>query len=108
MPYRNFYKNTANNCQRCHINNYELVDREGYKYKLLGDSSCNIRILLDKPIYLLDKEQDLKDLGINKFWFLFTDENKNDVREILTTFLNKESKFDKKEHSRGHYIDRPL
>ena len=107
-PIGTFYKNTANNCQRCHINNYELVDREGYKYKLLGDSSCNIRILLDKPIYLLDKEQDFKNLGINKFWFLFTDENKNDVREILTTFLNKDSKFDKKEHSRGHYIDRPL
>ena len=107
-PIGTHFKNESIHCQRCHLKNYELRDRTGAKYRLIGDASCNIRMLNDKPIFLLDKEAELRDLGIQNFYLLFTDEDKEKVIDIIDHYMNKDGLFSKSQYTRGHYLERPL
>ena len=107
-PVGTFYQNKAIHCNKCHIHNYELKDRTSENYKLLGDSECNTRILNNNPIYLLDKQDELLDVGVKSHYFIFTDEDKEKVTEIITRYLDKDSSYSKFEYTRGHYQKRPL
>ena len=106
-PVGTHYHNSKIHCERCHKNYYELVDRVGERYHLIGDSDCNTRILNNRPIWLLDRVDEIESLGISNLWFILTDESKEKVREIITDFENQ-SKFDRRLHTRGHYSNRPL
>ena len=106
-PVGSFYKNKAIHCNKCHIHNYELIDRTSEHYRLIGDSECNVRILNNLPLYLLDKQDELNELGIKSHYFIFTDEDKEKVADILNRYSNK-TKFDDFEFTRGHFNDRPL
>ena len=107
-PIGSFFKNKALHCNRCHNKNYELRDRTNENYKLLGDSECNTRILNNKPIYLLDKQDELNELGIKSHCFIFTDEDKQKVEDIIRHYLDNDSSYSKLEYTRGHYLKRPL
>ena len=107
-PIGTFYKNKNIHCERCHKEVYELNDRIGVRYRLIGDSSCNTRILMDKPIYLLDKISDLNALSVNSIYIHFVDETKEKVNDILTHYLDNEASYNASKHTRGHYNRRPL
>ena len=79
----------------------------GDYYRFIGDSECNVRILNNLPLYLLDKQDELNELGIKSHYFIFTDEDKEKVADILNRYSNK-TKFDDFEFTRGHFNDRPL
>ena len=102
------FNNKSTKCGRCHIRNYELLDRANEKYKLLGDSDCNVRILNNRPTYLFDFENEIHEMGINSTYILFTDESKEKVTEIISHYLAGEVEFSRFKYTRGHYQKRPL
>lgn len=107
-PIGSFYHNNKNHCQKCHLNKYELKDRIGEKYTLLGDSDCNIRLLNNQPLYLIDKKDELINIGVNTFYLNFTDESKEKVTEVIDHFINEGAVFNRKLYTRGHFNERAL
>lgn len=107
-PVGTHFNNSVTKCERCHKHIYELNDRTGEKYRLIGDSECNTRLLNNKPIFLLDEIEKFENLGIVSYHFIFTDEDKEKVNELVTHYLDNNSVFSKNEHTRGHYQKRPL
>lgn len=105
-PIGTHYNNSNIKCNRCKNHHYELVDRIGEHYTLISDDSCNIRVLQNKPIYLLDKFDELKNIGVSVGYLLFTDEQKEKVSELLTNFYENNRLV--KAPNRGHYNKRPL
>ena len=107
-PIGTVYGNKGIHCNKCHMHNYELKDRTSAKYQLIGDSECNTRILNDQPIYLLDKQDEILELGIKSHYFVFTNEDKEKVADILNHYFDKDSYYSSIEYTRGHYNKRPL
>ena len=103
-----FYGNKHIHCQKCHLNKYELRDRIGEKYLLIGDENCNIRVLNNLPIYLIDKRLELESIGINNFYYIITDEDKEKAIALVDHFNNSNSNFNRKSYTRGHFIERAL
>ena len=106
-PIGTHYHNSNIHCGKCHKNYYELVDRIGERYHLIGDSNCNVRILNNHPIWLFDRLDEIESAGISNMWLILTDEDKEKVDDIITNFENK-GKFDRRNFTRGHYSNRPL
>jgi len=102
------YHNKNIHCNRCHNKTYELIDRIGEKYHLVGDSNCNIRVLSNRPIYLLDVLDEIEEIGITNYWLILTDEDKEKVVDILNAYNSKSGNFNRNKHTRGHYTGRPL
>lgn len=102
------YNNKKTHCNLCHKNEYLLVDRMNESYQLLGDSECNIRVFNNKPIYLLDKIDELEKIGINSFCFSMTNETKKEASELIKNLYSNTSSYNKSKHTRGHYFKRPL
>ena len=103
------YKNKQIHCQRCHQNKYELVDRIGEKYRVIGDSSeCNTRILSNHPIFLLDRMYEIRKMGAENLWIILTDEHEEKVDELITHLENNDGEFNRFNLTRGHYNKRPL
>ena len=107
-PIGTFYKNKGTHCNKCHTNTFQLRDRTNEDYVLVGDSECNSRILNNKPIYLIDKIDEIEELGIKSHYFIFTDEDKEKVESVITHYLDRDSSYSKVECTRGHYQKRPL
>ena len=106
-PIGSFYNNTQLHCQKCHIDKYELRDRVGEKYLLLGDQNCNTKLFNNLPLYLIDQKDLLLDIGINNFYLIITDEVKEKVIDICNHFKTKGA-FNRKLYTRGHFNDRAL
>lgn len=107
-PIGTVYKNKDIHCGKCHKNKYELVDRIGEKYHVIGDANCNVRILNNHPIYLFDRLDELSEIGVTNIWFVLTDEGEEKTSEIIARFENNKSEFDRFNFTRGHYNKRPL
>ena len=105
-PIGTYYSNKGLHCNRCHKHKCELEDRIGVRYRLLGDNNCNTRILLDKPICLFDKLNELESMEINPY-LLFTDEDEELVSEVINAFFANKNPLSVKS-SKGHYLRRPL
>jgi len=107
-PIGTHYNNHTIHCERCHKKKYELEDRIGEKYHLIGDSDCNIRILNSRPIFLFDRIKEIKEMGINSLWLILSDEDKEKVTDILDNLDNQDGEFKRNKYTRGHYNNRPL
>lgn len=107
-PIGTIYENQNIHCGKCHKNKYELIDRVGEKYRLLGDENCNVRILNNHPLCLFDRTDELMENGLTNFWFVLTDESEEKVSEIIAHFKSRNFEFDRFKYTRGHYNKRPL
>lgn len=99
-----FY-NKQTHCNRCHLRKYELKDRMSVKYRLLGDTDCNIRVLLDRPIDCLDHLEEIKNIGVTVGYLLITDEDTNNIRGILNSCWDEKS-LGGRVPFRGHFNKR--
>lgn len=72
-------------CRKCYEKQYYLKDRLGVRYPLIDDGTCNLKILNDKPVVLIDYIKALKQAGVNNFLLDFTIEE--DVTNILKAYL---------------------
>ncbi|MCQ2773120.1 MAG: U32 family peptidase [Bacilli bacterium] len=105
-PIGTIYGNKKTHCERCHNHHYELKDRVGARYTLIGDRNCNTRVLLDRPIYLIDKIEELHNLGISNIYLRFIDENDDTLDEVVMSIWNKENVAI--DYTRGHFTKKAI
>lgn len=77
---------TKQNCHLCEINQYYLEDRMKSKFPLINDGNCNIRILNNKPLNLIEYVHQIKNSGIEKIRLDFTTERIDEVKEVIHSF----------------------
>ena len=95
-------KNRTGRCS-CHTGQTKLVDRRGEEFRVLRDQdTCRNVIYNGKKLYLLDKQNDLRSLGLWAIRLQFTTENPLEVDNILTG-LRDNLAFDPGAFTRGLY-----
>lgn len=75
-------------CGKCNDSRYYLIDRKGYKLELIRDGLCNIRIINPKALHLIEYCESLKNLGVSKLRLEFTNEDKDEVKNIVNGYLS--------------------
>lgn len=90
-PIANMNNLKKDHCLLCKKNRYYLKDHMQVQFPLISDSQCMIRVISDRPISLLGRIEELKQLKINNFMIDFTIEDQEQVRKIVESFKNKQS-----------------
>lgn len=54
-------------CGACSKDNYFLVDRLGYKFPLINDGNCHLKLLNAKRTHLLNYIEELMKMGVNNY-----------------------------------------
>ena len=98
-------------CGSCKNHEYSLKD-EIASFPITFNNDCTITILNSKILNLIDDLGDLK--GITSFRLIFTKEDPQEVKRIITMFRNKlknineqTNYFDKEQNTRG-YLNREV
>ncbi len=93
-------------CRRCHQGTYLLKDELKREFPLMYEGNARIGMYSKAPISLLDKQNELQEMGINKFHLRFTNETTSDVIKVMDSLLSKEQ-IDQ-ETIRGSYYKETL
>ena len=101
------YHNDKTQCGKCLLNNYSLKDRMGVIYPLMSDENCNIRVINDRPISLINKLNVLLNLDITNYLIHFTNETENERLIIKDAILNKKEAYLNK-MTLGHFEKRAM
>lgn len=97
------FKNRTGGCS-CQHGNAKLVDRMGEEFRVVRDpGTCRSVILNGKKLYLLDKQRELRKLGLWALRLMFTTENPGEVNSVLSAYQNG-SPFDPGAGTRGLYL----
>ncbi len=95
-------KNRTGVCA-CHQGDMRLIDRKGEEFRVMRDpGTCRNVILNGKKLYLLDKQRDLRKLGLWAVRLMFTTENPGEVNSVLSAYKYG-SPFDPGSGTRGLY-----
>lgn len=70
-------------CGECKNHSYSLVDRVGEKYSLINDGNCNLIMLHSKVLNLINKINELKEIGVTNFLVDLKDEDVDLVEKIV-------------------------
>ena len=96
-------KNKDGTCS-CQSGQTKLVDRKGEEFRVLPDQdSCRSVLYNGKKLYLLDKQDALRELGLWALRLQFTTENPNEVNSVIAAIQDGGS-FDPGAHTRGLYL----
>ena len=96
-------KNRDGHCS-CQNGQTKLVDRKGEEFRVLPDQdSCRSVLYNGKKLYLLDKQEALRGLGLWALRLQFTTENPMEVNAIVSAVRDGGS-FDPGAHTRGLYL----
>ena len=71
-------------CRACYEKQYYLKDRLGYRFPLIDDGNCHLRVLNSKRVHLLSYLSTLKEIGIKNILLDFTIEQ--DIKEIIVAY----------------------
>lgn len=81
-----------------------LVDRTGAEFPVVPDpGTCRSVILNGKKLYLLDRQRELKNLGLWALRLLFTTENRAEVDKVVAAW-QRGGEFEPGQHTRGLYL----
>ena len=95
-------KNRTGQCA-CGSGQTKMMDRKGEEFRVLRDQdSCRSVIYNGKKLYLLDKQPELRNLGLWALRLQFTTENPLEVDSILSAFRGS-AVFDPGSCTRGLY-----
>lgn len=96
--------NCSHNCEECKFNaDNKLVYDNKYEYKFYRKGKYT-KILNSKPIYMLDKSQDLKDIKNGLYRIdIYDEEEVGDIIKRCERFLSGEDIQASHEFTRGHY-----
>ncbi|MCQ2418824.1 MAG: DUF3656 domain-containing protein [Clostridia bacterium] len=95
-------KNRTGACA-CQSGSVKLVDRMGEEFRVVRDpGSCRSVILNGKKLFLLDKQRELKKLGLWALRLMFTTENPGEVNGVLAAYQSS-SPFEPGSCTRGLY-----
>ena len=88
----------------CQSGTTKLVDRKGEEFRILPDQdSCRSVLYNGKKLYLLDKQEALRGLGLWGLRLLFTTENPMEVDGVVAAVRSGGS-FDPGANTRGLYL----
>lgn len=73
-------------CERCGETSFE--DRTGARFPIIREFGHRNIILNSLPTYMGDRKSELSASGISHFHFIFSTENPNDVRRVLSSFAD--------------------
>lgn len=73
-------------CGECFKKDYYLVDRIGYKFPLINDGACNLKLLNAKRLHLIDKMDELLKMGVNNLLVDLSIED--DYELVIKEYLN--------------------
>ncbi|MDY4788206.1 MAG: U32 family peptidase [Bacilli bacterium] len=83
-------------CQLCHNHQYYLKDRFNFLFPLIGTNNCDVVVLNNRVINLIDEVKKIKQIASLRL--IFTVEGKEEVKKIVNAFINayneKESNLD--------------
>ena len=95
-------KNRSGHCA-CHTGVTKLIDRKGEEFRVLPDQdTCRSVIYNGKKLWLLDKQAELRSLGLWAIRLQFTTENPHEVDTVLSG-LRGGAVFDPGSCTRGLY-----
>lgn len=96
-------KNRTGACS-CQSGPVKLVDRMGEEFRVVHDpGTCRSVVLNGKKLYLLDKQRELRRLGLWALRLMFTTENPGEVNGVLSAYENGTA-FDPGACTRGLYL----
>ncbi len=96
-------KTSEKNCHReCDKGEFYLRDRTNKEIPIITDRFCRCSLLNSVPLNLLDKEIELRELGISSLRVEFTDESYEETLEVLNC-LGKNKNYNDNSYTRGHY-----
>lgn len=88
----------------CQNGPVKLIDRMGEEFRIVRDgASCRSILLNGKKLYLLDKQPELRKLGLWALRLQFTTENSSEVNNVLTAYQNQTA-FEPGGCTRGLYL----
>jgi putative protease len=88
----------------CHMGVTRLKDKTGADFPIIKDGdSCRSVLLNGKKLYWLDRQEDLRKLGLWATRLYFTTENPNEVDQVLSSYLTP-APFDPGACTRGLYL----
>ena len=88
----------------CKLGVTRLKDKTGADFPIIKDgNSCRSVLLNGKKLYWLDRQEDLRKLGLWATRLYFTTENANEVDQVLGSYLSP-SPFDPGACTRGLYL----
>ena len=73
-------------CGACKNNNFYLMDRLGYKFPLVNDGACHLKLLNSKRLHLVNYVDELLKMGVNNLLVDLSIED--DVEEIIEEYLD--------------------
>ena len=81
-----------------------LVDRKGEEFRVIRDGdTCRSVLLNGKKLFLLDKQESLRRLGLWALRLSFTTENPAELDGVLAAWQNGRASFDPGACTRGLY-----
>lgn len=96
-------RNRAGICS-CESGNTKLIDRIGEEFRVVRDcGTCRSVILNGKKLYMLDKKDALRDLGLWALRLSFTTENAAEIDGVLAA-MRGEGRFEPGSFTRGLYL----
>jgi len=96
--------NILNNINSCGFTgNFYLTDKTNAKFLVCGDYGHRNIIYNSVPIYLADKKDSYKNLGLFFISLNFTDENPNQIKKIISDYIiNKNTVSPPEKFTRGY------
>lgn len=96
-------RNRAGVCS-CESGNTKLIDRIGEEFRVVRDcGTCRSVILNGKKLYMLDKKDELRNLGLWALRLCFTTENGAEIDGVLAAWRG-EARFEPGGCTRGLYM----
>ena len=97
-------KTRTNACSApCNGGNFLLQDRKGFEFRVLFDKYCRTRIYNNAALNLISNLEELKSFGATHFRLDFTDEDYNETKKVLESFIKGRLEYGFDKYTRGHY-----
>jgi len=98
-------------CGACKASKYYLVDRLGYKFPLVNDGACHLKLLNSKRLHLVNQVDELLKMGVNNLLVDLSVEEDYEVvieeyLEAFNAYLNNDKyieEYDLDDVTYGHY-----
>ena len=73
-------------CDLCNSGGATLCDRRGVRFPVLRIFDHRSLIVNSLPLYMADRELELRRMGISATHFIFTDESREEIARIITSY----------------------
>jgi len=83
--------NTVIGCAGCNEQEFEIKDRKDFRFPLLREKGCSVKILNSKKLHLIDNIREIYDCGVNNVIIDFTNEDYQEVLDVCDIYFNNKN-----------------